>query len=362
MKFDAIEYMEWVKTQPKAEYDLRRSGVDRYPLKNLSFPFEETELTGHNVYGYPPLLDELALRYGVSPENVISCLGTSQALFLACAALLREGDEVVVEDPAYEPLLSVPVSLGAKLLRLDRSFDAGYAWEPEDLKRCLNSRSRLVILTNLHNPSGNYQSPDKIREAARLVSEYGGWVLLDEVYLEFLEGERAASALCQANNIIVISSLTKVYGLGGIRSGWVIAPPDISAVMRRIIDHIHVEHVYLSEKIALHVLKNLDTIKAYHKPRLQKNLSLMRDFMRSEAGLSWVEPDGGIVCFPRLEMEPDSGRFCKHLRDRYDTAVVPGRFFGAPRHFRLAYGVKTEILEQGLENMSRALRDMGHPV
>lgn len=362
MKFDAIKYMEWVKTQPKAEYDLRRSGVDRYPLKNLSFPFEETELTGHNVYGYPRLLDELAVRYGVPPDNVISCLGTSQALFLVCAALLREGDEVVVEDPAYEPLISVPVSLGARLLKLDRSFDAGYAWDPADLSRRLTPRSRLLIITNLHNPSGNYQSPAKIREAAQLVSEYGGWVLVDEVYLEFLEGERAVSSLCQADNIIVISSLTKVYGLGGIRSGWVIAPPEISSVMRRIIDHIHVEHVYLSEKIALHALKNLDEIRAYHAPRLKQNLALMRDFMRNESRLSWVEPDGGIVCFPRLEMGPESGPFCRHLRDRYDTAVVPGRFFGAPRHFRLAYGVKTEILEQGLENISRALRDMGNPV
>ena len=359
MKFESIAYMEWAKTQPGAAVDLRRSGLDRYPLKELKFPFDDKELTGHNVYGYPPFLEKMAERYGTEPDQVISCLGTSQALFMVCAALLQPGDEVVVEKPAYEPLLAVPRSFGAELKRLDRPFESGYAWDPDALKHSFGPRTRLVILTNLHNPSGVFQPLELIRQVAEWASQKGAWVLVDEVYLDFLQGERAESSFQIMDNIFVISSLTKVYGLGGIRAGWVISPPEWVQKMRHIIDHVHVEHVYISEHIALHALDRLDEIQAYHQPRIEENTALMKDFMRSEKGLAWIEPDGGIVCFPRLEIETDGDRFCTYLRDRYDTALVPGCFFEAPRSFRLAFGAKSDILKRGLDHISSALRELG---
>lgn len=358
MKFESIKYMEWVKTQPGAAVDLRRSGVDPYPLGELKFPFADKELTGDNVYGYLPFMEKMAARYGTETDQVISCLGTSEALFLVCAALLRPGDEVVVERPAYEPLLAVPRSLGAELKRLERPYESGYAWDPDELRHSLSPRTRLVILTNLHNPSGVFQPLERIKLAAEWASQQGAWMLVDEVYLDFLQGERTESAFQLMDNIFVISSLTKVYGLGGIRSGWVISPHEWVLKMRRVIDHVHVEHVYISEQIARHALNGMDQIYAYHQPRIEKNVALMKDFIRSEKGLTWVEPDGGIVCFPRLENESNADRFCAHLRSAYETAVVPGKFFEAPRHFRLAFGVSTDILEKGLANISRTLKDL----
>jgi aspartate/methionine/tyrosine aminotransferase len=358
MKCEPIRYMEWVKTQPRAGVDLRLSGVDRYPLKKLDFPFTERELTGPNFYGYIPFLEKTAERYRAGADQVISCLGTSQALFMVCAALVNPGDEVVVEKPAYEPLLSVPRSLGARIVRLDRPFASGYAWDEEGFKKAIGPKTRLVVLTNLHNPSGVYQAPERIRRIAGWAAEKGAWLLVDEVYLDFMEGDKAESAFMLANNIFVVSSLTKVYGLGGIRAGWIISPAEWVPALRRIADHIHVEHVYLSEQIALHALDRLDEIRAITRPRIEKNGALVKSFIQGEEKLSWAEPDGGIVCFPKLEGAEEAGRFCRSLLEQYDTAVVPGLFFESPRHFRLAFGARTDILEKGLDNIARALRDL----
>jgi aspartate/methionine/tyrosine aminotransferase len=356
MQFEPIEYMEWFKTKSKVSVDLCSSGVEDLAWKDLDLRWQDLEISGDNFYGYPPLLKAIGERYGVSEDNVVSTIGTSQALFLVCAALLDPGDEVLVETPVYEPLLAVPEAFGARAVRLARRYEDGYQFSLEIVKRFLSPKTRFILLTNLHNPSGALIPRTLLKQVVQIARERNISVIVDEIYLEFLDDEPTAFHL--ADNVIVISSLTKVFGLGNIRCGWVLAQPELAKSMRRIIDFMHVEGVFIGETIAFRAFSRLDEIKRKNRERISHNRALLRDFISQEDSLSWVEPADGAVCFPRIETPLINGDILADvLRSKHDTAIVPGSFFEQSQHFRLGYGVSPNILEAGLNNIRKALRE-----
>ncbi len=242
MNFPLIRYLEWTKTLSGCRINLCPSSIDKLSLSSRSLDLSGIEISGPNHYGFAPLMEELASRYGTQPENVVTTLGSSQALFLACAGLLETGDRVLVEKPTYEPLWAVP------------------------------------------------------------------------------------------------SALAKTV--------W------------RIIDHMHVEGVYLGEQVALQCLAQGESIRSRFSERIQANLSLLREFIQAEERLSWVEPRGGVIAFPRVEAGFDGDRLAEHLREKYATCVVPGRFFESPRHFRIGFGGEPKEFQKGIAFLKHALDDL----
>ncbi len=354
MRFDTIRYMEWFKTKSKVKIDLCSSSVKQLEIKELGITLEKLEVTGEDFYGYPPLLQAISRRYGVGEDNVVSTIGTSQALFLTCAALLEPDDEVLIETPVYEPLVAVPEALGARVVRLVRRYEDNYQFSLELFERLLSPQTKLILLTNLHNPSGTLIPGSHLKQVALIADERGIPVVIDEIYLEFLEKEPTSFHL--AENVIVISSLTKVFGLGNIRCGWILAQPELAKRMRRIIDYIHVEGVFIAEEIGWRMFDKLDEIKKRNRKLIEANKTLVKNWIDQEKGLSWVEPEDGVVCFPRIESSLSGDELADILRKNYDTAVVPGRFFEQNQHFRLAYGGDTDSLAAGLENIGNALK------
>jgi aspartate/methionine/tyrosine aminotransferase len=355
MRFKPIKYMEWFKTKSKVSVDLCSSGVENLALKDLDLGWKDLEISGDNFYGYPPLLQAIGERYGVSEDNVVSTIGTSQALFLVCAALLDPEDEVLVETPVYEPLLAVPEAFGARVVRLARRYEDDYQFSLEIVKRFLSPKTRFILLTNLHNPSGALIPRAHMKQVIQVARERNVSVIVDEIYLEFLDDEPTAFHL--ADNVIVISSLTKVFGLGNIRCGWVLAQLELAKSMRRIIDFMHVEGVFIGEAIAFGAFGRLDEIKRKNREWISHNRALLRDFIDREDSLSWVEPADGVVCFPKIETPLVNGDILADvLRSKHDTAIVPGSFFGQPQHFRLGFGVSPNTVEAGLNNIRKVLR------
>lgn len=356
MHFKPIKYMEWFKTKSKVSVDLCSSGVKSLTRKDLDLRWEDLEISGDNFYGYPPLLQAIGERYGVGENNIVSTIGTSQALFLVCAALLEPGDEVLVETPVYEPLLAVPEAFAARVVRLARKYEEGYQFSLEIVERFLSPKTRFILLTNLHNPSGALIPRALLEKVVQTARERDVTVVVDEIYLEFLDDEPTAFHL--ADNIIVISSLTKVFGLGDIRCGWVLAQPELAKSMRRIIDSMHVEGVFIGEAIASRAFGRLDEIKRKNREWIRHNRALVRDFISQEDSLSWVEPAEGVVCFPKIENPLVNGdRLADLLRSKHDTAIVPGSFFEQSQHFRLGFGVNTDSVAAGLDNIRKVLKE-----
>ncbi|HKV27424.1 MAG TPA: pyridoxal phosphate-dependent aminotransferase, partial [Candidatus Acidoferrales bacterium] len=147
-------YLEWAKLRSDAKFNLATSGIDGYPLSELPVKIEDLEISAAGSYGYPPLQERVAKKNGVAPACVVAANGTSMANHLAMAALLEPGDEVLIEQPTYEPLLTVAEYLGAKVHRFPRRFEDGFQIDPREIERHMTPHTRLIVITNLHNPSG----------------------------------------------------------------------------------------------------------------------------------------------------------------------------------------------------------------
>jgi aspartate/methionine/tyrosine aminotransferase len=352
-------YMEWAKLHSGARFNLASSGVAEYPLADLPVRLEDLVLSGPGAYGWPPLLQRLAAKCGVSPDNVVAAMGTSMANHLALAALAGPGDEVVIERPAYDPMVSVARYLGAEVRRFDRRAEDGFAVRPDEVARAVTPRTKAIVLTNLHNPSSALIDTATLRQLGAIARDVGARVLVDEVYLDSLFERTPPSSFHLDNGCFVVtSSLTKAYGLSGLRCGWVLADPDLARRMWRIDDLFAANPPHVAEQLSALALDHLPAIAARAKALLEKNRGIVNGFLQSRTDLDWDRLGHGMTTFPRLK-SGNVDELCHRLRERYETTVVPGRFFEMPDHFRVAVGCPTETLREGLARLGAALDEQG---
>jgi aspartate/methionine/tyrosine aminotransferase len=363
VRFAEVAYMRWAKAMPRVRSNLARSGLVTCPPALLRL--RARDLATHHAagYGWPPLLGALGRRYGVSSDRVLTVSGgASLANWVACAAALDgagAGAEVIVERPTYEPLLRIPQSMGGRIRRLDRRFGEGWAVDPDRLAALVTRRTRLAIVSNLHNPSGARIEPAALREMARVLARVGAYLVVDEVYLECLFGARTESSVHAGPNVIATNSLTKAYGLDGLRAGWILGPRRIIARAGTINDLFGVNGVAAGDRMTLAALRNIAAIGGRAHAILGPNLERVKRYLAREHRLRAHVPPGGNVLFARLPAGIDSGRFARHLLRRYGTLVVPGRFFESPRFVRISFGCSSASLARGLASLTRALDDLG---
>ncbi len=347
-------YVRWSKAQPAAAFDLSGSSVLACPLDDLELPPGVLSLSGSNEDGFPPLRQAIADRYGVAEARVATATGTSGANFLVCAALLQPGDDVLVERPAYDPLLAVPRPARCGGHQIRARVHDGYALDPDRVRRALTPRTRLIVLTVPHNPTGAAASHEALAEIGRIAEAAGALVLVDEVYLDAW-GTGLPPAATRADVFISTSSLTKSYGLGSLRCGWSLSAPAIAERIRRARDVVDSNSSVLTERVAAAAFGRLDALGARARHLLDENHQAFRDILGTAADLEFAGPAAGTVTFPRLREAADSSRFCARLRAERATAVVPGQFFEAPAHFRIGLGGAPQPTRQGLMAIAEAL-------
>jgi aspartate/methionine/tyrosine aminotransferase len=304
------------------------------------------------------LVDALAAHCKISPESVVTISGgTSMANHLAMAAMLEHGDEVLVEQPTYEPILGVAEYLGAKIRRFPRSFENGYKVDIDNLANQITSRTRLIALTNLHNPSSVLVDDAVLQQIGELARRVQARVLVDEVYFEAMFENAPRSSIHLGPEFIVTSSLTKGYGLSGLRCGWILAEPALAEQMRRLNDIFGVVGPYTMERLSVVALAQLPKIAARAKTMLETNRQTLSEFFDGREYLDVVRTGFGTTSFPRLR-EGNAEELCSLLQEKYETAVVPGRFFESPQHFRIGMCCDPEIFTEGVARLEKALKDL----
>ena len=349
-------YMNWAKTRSHARFNLATSGMPNLPLTALRVSLDDLEITDGG-YGYEPLKRLIGARYGVETESIVTAAGTSFANHLAIAALIDPGDEVLFESPAYEPMLATAQFLGARLKRCPRTFEQGFEILPEKIERNVTSDTRLIVLTNLHNPSGVLTGDETLRAIGELARHNGARVLVDEVYIETLFEHRPRTAFTLGPEFVITSSLTKAFGLSGLRCGWIFAEPELARRMWLLNDVFASTPVHSGERLSILALQQLDGIAERSKKLLEHNRQLLNDFLDSREELESVRPEFGTTMFPRLK-KGTVDVLCDVLRTKYETSVVPGRFFELPEHFRIGFAVETETLVEGLKRLGQALEEL----
>lgn len=347
-------YLEWAKLRSKARFSLAASDVGHYPLAEMHARIEDLSLSPPGGYGYKPLVERLAARAGVSVDRVVHAQGTSMANHLAMAALLEPGDEILVEEPTYEAILAAAQYLGGKIRRFPRKFEAGFQVDPREVERAVSPRTRLIVITNLHNPSGVRTTDSSLKIVGEIARSLGAHVLVDEVYLEACFHSPWQSAIHLGTNFIATSSLTKAYGLTGLRCGWVLAAPALAERMWRLNDLFGAVSPYPADLLSVMALDQLPQIAARAKKLLDTNRALLKSFLDSRKDLVTIWPESGSIVFPQLTTG-HADAFCQLLLEKYETSVVPGRFFEAPEHFRIGVGGETEQVGEGLLRIGAAL-------
>lgn len=365
-------YLHWAKTRPTPAFDLAASNLLACTLDDLPGAREAVDLAAADQGGYPPLVEAIASHYGVATDRVVTAAGCSAANFLAIGALIGPGDTVLMEGPWYDQITGACRLLGAKVEIFERRFEERYRIDVAALRARITASTKLVIITSPHNPSGMATDRDTLVALQVMAEEAGVHVLVDEVYLDVTNmlhdppsperprsvprvAGRYTPAALVGDRLLSISSLTKSYGLSGLRCGWVIAAPKVAERARRVRDVIDNIGAAPADRLSALAFTHLDHLAARAWNLVSANLEVARPFFARHPQLELSGPIEATIAFPRLSGVSDAGPFVERLFAEHGVAVVAGGFFGAPAHIRLSLGGRTETLVAGLERMDRML-------
>jgi aspartate/methionine/tyrosine aminotransferase len=273
---------------------------------------------------------------------------------LAMGAIIEPDDEVLIEHPAYGPILDIAQYLQANVKRFPRAEENGWAIDPAEIRRRITPKTRLIVITNLHNPTSVLTADSVLQEIGDIARSVGALVLVDEVYLDAVYENTPRTSFHLGPEFVVTSSLTKVYGVSGLRCGWILAQPDLAWKMRRLNDLYSATPVHPGELLSVAAFRHLDLLRERARRIVDADRKLLRDFLKQEAAVSAVETKWGTTSFPRF-LKGNAHVFLERLRSEFDISAVPGRFFEMPEHFRIGMGVNTEMFAEGLNRLSRAL-------
>lgn len=364
MQVPRIDLFEWLlRKAPLATYNLAYSNIDGLTVqeykKLVDFPLSDSFEMGSNaLYGADELKKTLGEMYNCNNENIVTMTGASEANFLLFASLLSKDDEFIIEQPGYQPMWLTPEMFGARKISWQRTFENKFKVDIDAIRNLLTKKTKLVVLTNLHNPSGVLTEKATIRSIAEIASEYGAYVLVDEIFLDGSFTSQQSSF--GIPNVIVTGSATKIYGLGGLHTGWIVASPEIATQCQKLKAHSTGAASYVSEILTARILRSarVDLIRRFHN-RSRPNLVYLKKWMsQHNEFFGWVEPDGGIVCFPRYALPIRSVELCNFLFDTQKVLVNPGSYFNSEGFIRLSFGCDPLLFQQALDALEKAMNDL----
>ncbi|MCC7138417.1 MAG: aminotransferase class I/II-fold pyridoxal phosphate-dependent enzyme [Planctomycetes bacterium] len=305
-------------------------------------------------YGDPELRAALAAREGVPPDHVFVSAGASLANFLVYLAEAR-GGHVACEAPAYEALLRLPAAVSASCSTFRRDPARGWRIDPASLRTAVRPGTRLLVVTDLHNPTGVRLHADDLALLLAEAARVGAAVVVDEIYRELDTVVRPTVARTLDPRVIVTNSLTKCHGLGGLRIGWILATPDRIERVAEWNDLVCPAHPVPSIAIAKAYLREADARVARSRAEAAARGAQTDAWVRGRRDVSWTKPDGGITGFLRLPAGSDGTAFAEHALATQGVRVVPGAFFQAPDHVRISFGLREPDLVRALGALGAAL-------
>jgi aspartate/methionine/tyrosine aminotransferase len=341
--------------------NLAESSVADASLGDLATGLEGLVLQYGDHLGLPELRAALAADVpGADPDDVMVTPGAVAALFILHTSLLEPGDHIVVARPNYATNVETPRAIGADVSYLDLSFEDGWAVDPARIAALMTPRTRLVSLTTPHNPTGTTLDETTLREVLALVERAGARLLVDETYREMTFDDPLPAAASLSPSAISVSSLSKTYGLPGIRIGWLVTRD--RGLRDRLLaakEQILISGSLVDETIALAALGRRPTWLPAIRERIDAAFTLTAEWLDGHERLEWIPPRGGVVGFPRIRpgVGIDIDAFYRILFEDHGTIVGPGHWFEQPRsHFRLGYGWPTlDELGEGLRAIDAAL-------
>ena len=346
----------------KIDCNLSESSFTDQRLSDLGITVHNLLLFYGDHKGKTELRELIANNSTVEPDDVLVTSGAATGLFIIATSLLNANDHIVVAKPNYATNIETPRAIGADLSFLKLRFEDGFDFELSALERLINERTKLVSLTYPHNPTGVIINREKLYAIIELIEKKNVFLLLDETYREMSFVEKLPVGATLSDKVISIASMSKSYGLPGIRIGWLLCKnKQLMETFLAAKEQICITNSVVDEEIAYQYLKRKDELFEGVQKTIHKNFRVLKDFMMKQNILEWVEPKGGCVCFPRIKkgMDVDMEKFHDLLLNKYSTYVGKGHWFEEDgRYLRIGYSWdKTEKLKKGLNNIMSAISE-----
>jgi aspartate/methionine/tyrosine aminotransferase len=358
-RFD-MERMQSV-WEHRIKYDLSESGVEALTLAEITRDPEELMKTR---LGYAEGVGREATRAliagihsGHHPDDVLITTGTSEANFLALASLVSPGDEVVVVMPNYMQVHGVATGLGARVREVWLREERAWTIDLDALAAVVNARTKLICVCQPNNPTGQILSQAEIQSIVRIAEREGTWILSDEVYRGAeRSAEESPSFSGRGERIAVTGGLSKVYGLPGLRVGWLVAPRERIQAALEIKDYTTIAPATISEILAEIALERRKQLLERARFLINERWPLLEDWAAGHSReLHWTPPAAGAICFFSYQYPIDSMDLVDRLIREYSTMIVPGIHFRAERHLRIGFGMASRVLDSGLAAIDRLL-------
>jgi len=345
----------------KIEFNLAESSVTdlRFDELNISLNDLKLEYIGHRG---KEAFRELIVKAvpNLSSRNVLLTNGAAGALFIINTSLLTEKDHLIVVRPNYATNIKVPETIGCKISYIDLKFENEWQLELASIAEAITPATKLISITTPHNPTGMVMNEKVLDQLIELAEERNICVLVDETYRDTCFKTPYSIVASKSKNVISVSSLSKAYGLPGLRMGWLISKDEI--LMEQFLaakEMIYISNSALDEEVAyLFYLQKEKFAKAINEKAMQ-NFELLKHWLEKERRLECILPKGGVVCFPgfKNDIAVDTNKFYQTLLQKYKTMVGPGHWFEMPdTYMRIGFGWSdAAIFEQGLKNISAAI-------
>ncbi len=345
------------------KYNLAESSVTDLNYHDLGITLDDLVICYGDHLGKPELRELIASEHeGISKDDILLTVGAASALFIINTSILTNQDHLIVIRPNYGINIETPKLIGCQIDYVDLSFEDNFRIDINKISSLIKPNTKMISLTYPHNPTGVVINLDELNQVIKIAENNNCYLLYDETYRDMVFSEKLPLAASLSKNVISISSISKAYGLPGIRLGWLICQDQkLFNTFLAAKEQIFICNSVIDEEIAYLFLKEKDKHFSKILKNIKNNFIILKDFIKSQSYLEWQQPEGGVVCFPRIkpELKIDIEGFYQTLNIKYKTFVGPGHWFEMDKHFmRIGYGwPESEQLKQGLNNILLSIKE-----
>lgn len=370
MEIKTFAVERWMNTyENDAVYNLAETDAKPFTLDELLSLGNKDELMEELLkikLGYNPTTGRQELREVIAgfyretlPENILITTGAIEADFLVTNVLVKPGDTVIVQFPAYQALYSTAEARGAQVKYWQMEIDNGYEPDLDELKKLIDENTKLIVLNIPHNPTGAVISESQLKTILSWAEDGDFWVLCDEVYHDFALYPNIVPphGRSLSKRAISVGSMSKSYGLSGLRLGWIAGPEEVVNACWGWKDYTSISNSPINDFLATFALKNVDKVIERNLSIARKNLEFFLKWLEEHKDyFDYVEPKAGVLMFPRLKnIDVTTEELCKKLYEQYKLLMVPGECFDRPGFLRIGFGNDSDMFEKGLAIFSQFL-------
>jgi aspartate/methionine/tyrosine aminotransferase len=370
LRYSPFQMERWQSTyEHRVDINLSESGVHPLTVGELiDLSDKDVDLDGTLLgYGQSNGSDELraliAGQYsGATDASVLVTVGGIEANFTCFWHLFEQGGKAAVVLPTYGQVPGLLESFGSRLLPVHLREEEGWQPDLDALDAALADGATFVLVTNPNNPTGASLTPESMDRIVETTERHGAWILADEVYAGAeAHGGPTPSFWGRHERVLVTNSLSKAYGLPGLRLGWIVGPDALVAELWGRTDYTTIAPASLSDLLARVALEPETRAKIGERTRgiVGANLGVVEEWMAAQEGrFTYRPPDAGAICYTRYDAPIGSTDFAEKLRVEKSVLVVPGAHFGMDHYLRLGFGNPEDELVEGLRRVREAFDEV----